>query len=397
MGKHHTLLAGWLIDGTGQEILKNRALDIEDGIITAISSNENFSTDHLEDLSHCTLLPPLFDCVVYLLKSSIQEQNTGNSLSPTSDQQKDTFFRNSYFHSSHGVLGVGDFSISKDQLTKYQQRQQRHIPDPLTIKTGETISCTHGQSGDKRNPVRSPDCIRIINSERVESCSLSPNLISHHNTDALQHLVGLAKQQHKKIRVVANGEEPVRAALKAGCHVIEQGYFMGEDNLKRMADAGITWIPMAIAMKSCIARVQYPARKAIRDNLKRQLDQLNLAHTLGVKVATGTGAGTEGIIHGETVVGEMKLLIKAGFSLAEAVQCATINGAELLDIDHLGALVPGRPANFLVCRGTPAQLPRKLSYLENVYIDGKPSPAYRKNPVKTVFATIEQGQRSSVA
>jgi len=30
------------------------------------------------------------------------------------------------------------------------------------------------------------------------------------------------------------------------------------------------------------------------------------------------------------------------------------------------------------------QLPRKLSYLEGIYIDGMPSPAYRKNPVKVV-------------
>ncbi len=48
----------------------------------------------------------------------------------------------------------------------------------------------------------------------------------------------------------------------------------------------------------------------------------------------------------------------------------------------LGKLAVGRTATFLLTRGTPQQLPRKLSYLEGIYVGGKPSPAYRKNPVR---------------
>ncbi|MDH4331615.1 MAG: hypothetical protein OEV89_03465 [Desulfobulbaceae bacterium] len=43
----------------------------------------------------------------------------------------------------------------------------------------------------------------------------------------------------------------------------------------------------------------------------------------------------------------------------------------------------GRKATFLISRGTVQQLPRKLSYLEGIYVDGAPSSTYRKNPVKT--------------
>jgi hypothetical protein len=48
---------------------------------------------------------------------------------------------------------------------------------------------------------------------------------------------------------------------------------------------------------------------------------------------------------------------------------------------ELGQLTVGRKATFLITRGTVQQLPRKLSYLEAIYVDGIPSIAYRKNPV----------------
>ena len=77
----------------------------------------------------------------------------------------------------------------------------------------------------------------------------------------------------------------------------------------------------------------------------------------------------------------MKLFIKAGFSLTETIRCASENGARFFGMENRGQLTVGRRATFLLARGTVQQLPRKLSYLEGIYIDGAPSSAYRKNPV----------------
>jgi hypothetical protein len=51
-------------------------------------------------------------------------------------------------------------------------------------------------------------------------------------------------------------------------------------------------------------------------------------------------------------------------------------------MEELGTLTVGRKATFLIARGTVQQLPRKIAYLEGIYVDGAPSGAYRKNPVK---------------
>jgi imidazolonepropionase-like amidohydrolase len=54
------------------------------------------------------------------------------------------------------------------------------------------------------------------------------------------------------------------------------------------------------------------------------------------------------------------------------MQTATSNGAKLLGIEGTGLIARGRPAQFIVARATPAMLPRKLSYLEAIYLDGEP-------------------------
>ena len=96
--------------------------------------------------------------------------------------------------------------------------------------------------------------------------------------------------------------------------------------------------------------------------------------------AVGTGAGSAGILHGESVVEEIKLFIKAGYSLAEAIGCASEQGTRFFGVAQIGALIVGGPATFLLTRGTPHQLPRKLAYLEGVYVNGAPSNSYRKTP-----------------
>jgi imidazolonepropionase-like amidohydrolase len=180
---------------------------------------------------------------------------------------------------------------------------------------------------------------------------------------------------------------------------------MGEDNLRKMAEKNVLWIPSLLRAKNaldtsgsggdvcCRFSQRYvapgkptPGAEAFwRKMLADQLAQLRLARELGVTTAVGTGAGSAGILHGESLVEEMKLFIKAGYSLVETIRCASEHGARFFGMEKLGALTVGRQATFLIVRGTVQQLPRKLSYLEGIYIDGKPSGTYRKNPLKTVW------------
>ncbi len=165
---------------------------------------------------------------------------------------------------------------------------------------------------------------------------------------------------------------------------------MGRENLQLMAEKGTFWVPTVFTMKAFLMNFAHAGahadRQVIEKNLTHQLGQLTLARMLGVNVALGTDSGSLGVLHGESMVEEMKLFQKAGYNLAETVRCATSNGASLLGLDDFGLLIKGRAATFLVVRGAPSQLPRKLFYLEDIYRNGQPSTFYRKNPIKHIAA-----------
>jgi imidazolonepropionase-like amidohydrolase len=183
--------------------------------------------------------------------------------------------------------------------------------------------------------------------------------------------VKAAAELGRSVMVHANGEAPVRVAVAAGCRSIEHGFFMGKDNLARMADKGVAWVPTVVTM-AAYARIFAQTGRSpdvARRTLDHQLEQLATARRLGVTVALGTDSGSPGVEHGAAVIEEMKLLMQAGYSLPEAIRCATVNGARLTG-GEFGLIEPGRPATFLVAQGSPSTLPESLNNIRAVFIDG---------------------------
>jgi imidazolonepropionase-like amidohydrolase len=370
MSRTRCILAGALIDGTGAPPRRNVALTVEDGVITAIGPAAELSRSGetpIDDLSHCVLVPPLVDCSVFLARSPV----AGTAREMTEAEKSalvDSHLR--YCH-DHGVLGVAE---GDDSGLLGQQGS------PIVIRTAGR------------------DFLKIQYSPSIDDEeSVSPGV----SQEALGHF--LREKGVKKAVVVANGAQQVGEALAAGADAIEQGYAMGEENLRLMAERGALWIPRVLTAKNgldgassggdvaCRFSQRYvapgkplPGAEAFwKKMLSEQMAQLRLAKELGAPVAIGTGAGSFGILHGESVVEEMKLLMKGGYSLEETIHCASENGARFFGMEGLGALTVGRPATFLVTRGAVSQLPRKLAYLEAIYVDGVPSSAYRKNPIRS--------------
>lgn len=378
MNETRYIMAGSFIDGSGAGMRRNVFLEVKDGVISDIGPAAGLSRDHgtvIDDLSHCTILPALIDCSVFLLHSPSVDEVQPTSAGSDPAAKTSMMARHIGYCHAHGVLGVVESEDISDHKKHYQE------------------GMTRGSLVDIRTP--GSDFIRIDYSGNIDDGDvLSPRPGPADLCRILRRKGG------KKAVVVANGARQVAEALAAGCDVIEQGYGMGEENLRQMAQKNVLWIPSALRAKNrldgsagggsvcCRFSQRYVAPgKAVpgaeafwKKTLAGQLAQLRLARKLGVKTAVGTGAGSFGILHGESMVEEMKLFIKAGFTLEEIIRCASENGAGFFGMDDLGALAVDRKATFLVSRGSVPQLPRKLSYLEGVYINGKPSAAYRKNP-----------------
>lgn len=398
MGGTRFIVAGSLVDGSGAEVRRNVFLAVAGASITAIGPAAELQRDDaavIDDFSHCTILPALVDCSVALSRSPSVDSVVRQAADEAGLAEKAALIgRHIRYCQAHGVLGMADSDDADGLVARYQEGMAQEAM--IAIRTSGRL-CRSRQDCPA-GTWAGGDFIKIGYSADIEEGEASDSPLTRADLCRL-----LANRDGRKTVVVANGRQQVGEALQAGCDAIEQGYGMGEANLREMAAKGVLWIPSVVRARNaldgaggggdvaCRFSTRYvapgkpkPGAEAYwKKMLAEQLAQLRLARKLGVKTAVGTGAGSGGILHGESMVEEMKQFIRAGYSLAATVRCASETGARFFGMENLGALAVGRQATFLVARGTVQQLPRKLSYLEGIYVNGAPSEAYRKNPVKT--------------
>jgi imidazolonepropionase-like amidohydrolase len=167
----------------------------------------------------------------------------------------------------------------------------------------------------------------------------------------LSYLVELAKNQGLGVMAHANGPHAVAEAVRAGAATVEHGYFMGEDNLKRLADQGIPWIPTVVPLAVLEAREPDPERqRRIGDIVRHQLDQAAQAEALGVPLILGTDAGCPGVAVGPGLYMEMSLWLSAGIRAETVLDAAVYRPAHLFGWDlDLGRLEPGSRALLTGC------------------------------------------------
>lgn len=400
--KHH-VRAGFLIDGRGGPIKKNQLIVIESGRISAIMDDvagAAISAEQVTDLSHCVVLPGLIDSHVHLCMSgSIDQTLREKQLESSFEEVIPVIAEHLRHHFSHGVLALRDGGDRGAYVLRYLEELHDRSSPPVQVFTPGRAYHRSGRYGSLigecpengeslldayRRFVQPTKLIKIVNSGLNSLTTFGLRSEPQFTAQQLGELVAEAQRDGARVMVHANGEAPVRGAIDAGCDSIEHGFFMGRENLELMAEKGVFWVPTVYTMKACAQHADsYRAtinRKVVEQNLAHQLEQLALARELGVKVALGSDSGSIGVLHGESLIEEMKLFLQAGFTMSETICCATHHGARLLGLENLGAIEAGKPAHFLVTRGTPAQLPRKLTYLETIYLDGEPSQAYRRDP-----------------
>jgi imidazolonepropionase-like amidohydrolase len=287
-----------------------------------------------------------------------------------------------------GVLAVRDGGDKRAHVLRYKRNQLPSPEMPVQIKSagrawhrpgrygkliGRTLDVSTSLSRAielENDPV---DHVKIVNSGLNSLSEFGKQTLAQFDGDELSAAVSAADQRGLKIMVHANGQNPVQTAVAAGCHSIEHGFFMGNDNLSLMADKAVCWVPTAVTMRAYCRYLNQIGKNPdiARKNLDHQVEQLRTARQLGVPIALGTDAGSPAVDHGIAVIDEMIILTEAGFPIEEIIRCATFNGAKLLRITDLGLLVPGMPATFIAVKGDPTGLPDSLRQIGGVYLRGE--------------------------
>lgn len=393
-GESKFVFAGWLVDGSGGPIQKNMLLEIKNGYVHDVkpAPRQTACKQGVLDLSFCTILPGLVDSHVHLFISGTGDRKIRDfQLNAGFDDIKDVISGHIDMHFKYGVAAVRDGGDRNAHALRYKTEILNDKRSPVFLKVAGRAWHKQGRYG--RLIGRSPngmetlakaiakeneriDHVKIVNSG-VNSLTIFGKMTpAQFDLRELQEAVAAAGMRGCKIMAHANGEVPVKIAIESGCHSIEHGFFMGKENLKRMAAKKIIWVPTACTMKAYAEMIVGQESKsdykevALR-NLEHQLKQISMARELGVPVALGTDAGSPGVHHGEAVIEELALLIKAGFALPEAIRCATLNGAKLLELNDFGLLARGMSATFIAVKGDPSNLPDSLGRIERVFISGQ--------------------------
>jgi len=194
--------------------------------------------------------------------------------------------------------------------------------------------------------------------------------------EELARAVAVSRAHARQTMVHCSGNDGVANCIAARVDTIEHGYFIDRDQLARLRDLDIAWVPT-------FAPVQFQVDHAdslgwstiVRDNLRRILDdhaaRLADASRLGVKIVAGSDAGSHGVAHGHGLLRELELMEQAGLSAERVLRSATGDASDRLHLaEPAGRLSPGKRARFLLTNAPVLDSVRHLRAPSIVFFDG---------------------------
>ena len=171
-------------------------------------------------------------------------------------------------------------------------------------------------------------------------------------------MVSEAHRQGRKVAAHAMGREGIESALRAGVDTLEHGDGLDDEMIDLMVRRGVYWCP-TIYVGVWVAQGRAPIWNNMRD---LEAAAFGKALKKGVKIAFGTDVG--GFAWTENQAKEFAYMVKYGMTPMQAIQSATIVGAQLLDQqDSLGVIEAGKFADIVAVAGDPLQ---DVSELERV-------------------------------
>jgi imidazolonepropionase-like amidohydrolase len=160
--------------------------------------------------------------------------------------------------------------------------------------------------------------------------------------------------------------------LSAFAYAEEPAFFSDPFFLKEADPAVVTELRSAERRERVRAN---PATARYREALRTASQNLKTLVDGGVRIAFGTDTGPPARFQGYFEHEELRLMVEAGLTPAQALVAATSGAADCLGLKDLGRLQPGAWADFIVMAKSPLEDIRNTKSLESVWIAGNRVPA----------------------
>jgi len=364
---------GTIIVGDGKVVERGNALVRENRIVKVWKGNYSIPKDAgIIPLDGRTLLPGFIDCHVHFcLDGSPDPLLGGLSESPTITALKAADFARRTLEA--GVTSVRDLGGTNGvDLDLKQAINSGLVSGPRMLVSGRLICMTGGHGwqigmeADGVDGVRKAareqikagaDIVKLMATGGILTPAVEPG--SEQLTEAeLRAGIEEAHKAGKKTATHAMGTNGILNALRAGIDSIEHGVYLNEEAIALMIKQDVPYIPTISALYNIEDKgveAGIPAF-AVDKTLKVKpfhLASVRLARDAGVSVALGTDAGTPFNFHGGNL-GEVRLLVKSGFTPMQAIESGTRIAARVLGVEkELGTVEEGKMADLVVVEGNP--------------------------------------------
>jgi len=371
--------AGKLIDVRTGQVATNVFILIEKNRIMSLGSSAPADTPII-DLSNRTVLPGLIDCHAHVLGNP-KDFSPAAGLRMSSPQATLWGVRNLQVWLQKGFTALrdaGEYDQSYGQLALRDSINMGLIQGPHMFSAGSFISVTggHGDADllapDQALPRRpnladtldgvsiavrrdikyGVDWIKLMATGGVMDV-MSDYSVQELSEEQMAKAVEVAHRALKRVMAHAEGSEGIKAAVRAGVDSIEHGTMLDDEGAALMVEKGTWLVPtlytfyrtVEIGASLGLDPVSLEKSKEILKFLQPAFARALKYH---LKIAFGLDDDPDFLAK------EFGALVRGGMTPLEALQAATVNGAELLGMSQqIGAIEPGKYADIIAVNGDP--------------------------------------------
>ncbi|MBY0564775.1 MAG: amidohydrolase family protein [Hyphomonadaceae bacterium] len=173
----------------------------------------------------------------------------------------------------------------------------------------------------------------------------------------LAAIVDAAHAMGRRVTAHAHGADGINAALRAGVDSIEHGTYLDRDSVRMLRQGNRYLVPTIMAgwwvgqlaeQGGVLTPAQADKAREVGPALMRMV---RFAAANNVRIAFGTDTGVSP--HGMNAR-EFQLLVEAGFTPLQAIQMATVNAADHLQLNGTaGRITAGHAADIIAVDGDP--------------------------------------------
>ena len=179
--------------------------------------------------------------------------------------------------------------------------------------------------------------------------------------EEVREVVAAARKHGKPTLAHASGEAGIENVIEGGIDTVEHGFFITRDQLAKMRDRQIAWVPTFAPVQIQIERADEMGwDEATVGRLRKIIDghrcSLQLARTMGVPVLGGCDCGSCGVPHGLGLFYELECMAETGMSPLELINTVTGTNAEVLKFpEPIGKLRAGYRSRMIFTTHDPLE------------------------------------------